>query len=128
MIGRIGSHKILIIHHPSQNGEGITSVSTQLQLLTTAYTIFFFLITLSVYFRPLKAHTSTRSAPSPVTCPSVVVFSLVLYKKWRCKEPLSSAGIIFTTFQNTIDLRSVTEIYLCTCPRVSGWFLQIIDF
>ena len=51
----------------------------------------------------------TRSAPSPVLSPSVVVSSLELSSQQRCTEPSSSAATTCTISLSTSVTRSVTR-------------------
>lgn len=77
--------------------------------------------------RPSKVLTSTRSARSQETSPSVVVFWLDKSRRWRCSVPLSFGETTSTTSGNTTDSRNDTGTCLSTCHLVSGTDLTLVN-
>ena len=66
--------------------------------------------------RPLRARTLTRNAPLPVIYPSVDIYCLAWWPRWRGRRPLSSTKTTSTTSESTTTLRSATRTCQCTCP------------
>ena len=73
-----------------------------------------------MFTRPLRELTLTRSAPSLETCPFVVVFSLELSRRWRCKGLSLSAVTIFITSRSTTVSRRDTATCQFTFHPASG--------
>ena len=69
--------------------------------------------------KPSNPPTSIRNAHSPATSPSEERSWRESASQQKCKEPLWSEEIIFTTFPSTTDTRRDTETSQCTAHPLS---------
>ena len=69
--------------------------------------------------KPSNLLTLIKNVHSPATYQSEEKSSRVSAFQPKCKEPLSSEEIIFTTFQNTTDMKRDTETFQFTAHQLS---------
>ena len=69
--------------------------------------------------KPLNPLMLIKNAHSPATYQSEEKSSRVFASQPKCKEPLSSEEIIFTTFPNTTDMKRDTETFQSTAHQLS---------
>ena len=77
--------------------------------------------------KPSNQPMLIRNAHSPATYPLEEKFSRVFASPLKCKEPLSSEEIIFTTFQSTTDTKRDTETFQSTAHQLSQLRKEILS-